>query len=86
MYPLDRCASVLISMADPTRDMRKEAASAGFYKSPWGTHPRIQLLTVQELLEGKRIDYPPSQQVNATFKKAKKATGGDAAAQMTLGS
>lgn len=75
---------VLISMAEPTRDMRKEAASAGFYKSPWGTHPRIQLLTVQELLEGKRIDYPPSQQVNATFKKAKKVTG-DAATQMTLG-
>jgi DNA modification methylase len=76
---------VLISMAEPTRDMRKEAASAGFYKSPWGTHPRIQLLTVQELLEGKRIDYPPSQQVNRTFKKAKKAATGDAATQMNLG-
>lgn len=76
---------ILISMAEPTREMRKEAASAGFYKSPWGTHPRIQLLTVQELLEGKRIDYPPSQQVNATFKKAKKAANGNAATQMNLG-
>jgi hypothetical protein len=76
---------ILISMAEPTREMRKEAASAGFYKSPWGTHPRIQLLTVQELLDGKRIDYPPSQQVNATFKRAKKATTGNAASQMTLG-
>jgi hypothetical protein len=27
--------------------MRAEAASAGFYTSPWGgTHPRIQLITV----------------------------------------
>jgi len=34
---------VLISMAKPTRDMRKEAASAGFYKSAWGKHPRLQL-------------------------------------------
>jgi hypothetical protein len=75
---------ILISMAEPTRDMRKEAASAGFYKSPWGTHPRIQLLTVQELLEGKRIDYPPSQQVDATFKKAKKAATADRATQLTL--
>jgi len=25
--------------------------------SPWGKHPRIQLLTVGELLAGKRIDY-----------------------------
>jgi hypothetical protein len=40
---------------------------------------------VQELLEGKRIDYPLSQQVNATFKKAKKAATGNAASQMTLG-
>jgi site-specific DNA-methyltransferase (adenine-specific) len=77
---------ILISMAEPTRDMKKEAASAGFYKSPWGTHPRIQLLTVQELLDGKRIDYPPSQQVNATFKKAKKAATGKAETQLTLGS
>jgi site-specific DNA-methyltransferase (adenine-specific) len=75
---------ILISMAEPTRDMRKEAASTGFYKSPWGTHPRIQLLTVQELLDGKRIDYPPSQQVNATFKKAKKATAASAETQLTL--
>ena len=76
---------VLISMEHPTREMRKEAASAGFYKSPWGMHPRIQILTVEELLEGKRIDYPPAVQVNATFKKAKKAQMGAGATQMQLG-
>lgn len=63
----------LLSMDEPTSAMRKEAASAGFYSSPWGTkHPRIQLLTVAELLDGKRLDYPPSQ-ANVTFKKAPKA-------------
>jgi site-specific DNA-methyltransferase (adenine-specific) len=64
---------VLISMAKTTRDMRKEAASAGFYKSPWGKHPKLQLLTIEELLSGKGIDYPPSEQVNVTLKKAPKA-------------
>ncbi len=49
--------------------MRKEAASAGFYESPWGKHPRLQLLTVGELLEGKEIDRPRSR-ADATFKKA----------------
>lgn len=49
---------VLISFNEPTQPMRKEAASAGFYKSSWGEHPKIQLLTVAELLEGKRIDMP----------------------------
>jgi len=64
---------VLISMQKPTRDMIREAASAGFYESPWGTrHPRLQLLTVEELLEGKRIDMPPTRG-NVTFKRAQKA-------------
>jgi DNA modification methylase len=48
----------LISFNTPTQPMRTEAASAGFYKSPWGQHPKIQLLTVAELLAGKRIDMP----------------------------
>jgi hypothetical protein len=39
--------------------MRQEAASAGFYKSMWGEHPRVQLLTVAELFAGKKIDMPP---------------------------
>ena len=63
----------LICMEAPTQPMRKEAASAGFYESPWGKHPRLQILTVEELLGGKGIDYPPSQQVNRTFKRAPKA-------------
>lgn len=55
---------VLISMREPTRPMREEAASAGQYESgsegvgAWVPHPRIQLLTVEELLAGKRIDMP----------------------------
>jgi site-specific DNA-methyltransferase (adenine-specific) len=48
----------LISLNESTGPMRQEAASAGFYTSPWGQHPRVQLLTVAELLAGKRIDMP----------------------------
>ena len=68
---------VLIAMGEPTKPMRKEAASAGFYESNWNPgstakHPRIQILTVAELLDGGRIDAPPMQDVR-TFKKAPKA-------------
>lgn len=49
--------------------MREEAASAGFYTSPWGTHARLQLVTVEDLLTGKMIDRPPIQ-MSTTFKKA----------------
>lgn len=54
--------------------MRQEAAAAGFYHSPgWNTrHPRIQILTVAELLAGAAIDYP-SRYGNVTFKRAPRA-------------
>ena len=69
----------LLTMEEPTKPMRTEAASAGFYDSPWGKHPRLQILTVGELLAGKRIDMPPLHQVSVTFKKAPKAKGGKSA-------
>lgn len=69
---------VLLSLQDPTQPMRAEAASAGFYESPWGTrHPRLQLLTIPDLLSGMRVDRP-TQQGNVTFKPApahQRATG-----------
>jgi DNA modification methylase len=65
---------VLISMQEPTRPMKAEAAGAGFYDSPWGTkHPRLQLRTVGGLLAGKGVDMPPSRDLR-TFKKAPKPT------------
>lgn len=64
---------VLISLEEPTAPMRREAASAGFYASPWGKHPRLQLVTVEDLLTGTTIDRPPIQ-TSITFKRAPKAT------------
>ena len=71
---------VLITMQEPTSHMRSEAAGAGFYHSPgWNKDcPRLQILTVAELLTGKYIDMPPLGQVNVTFKKAPKSKGGKA--------
>lgn len=71
---------VLICMEEPTAPMRKEAASAGFYTSPWGKHPRVQIVTVEDLLTGKTIDRPPVQ-ASVTFKRAPKAKATGAKAQ-----
>jgi hypothetical protein len=64
----------LISMEEPTKPMRTEAAKADFYESPFDgkRYPRLQLLTVADLLDGKGIAYPPTR-ANVTFKKAPKA-------------
>ena len=65
---------VLITMQEPTKEMRKEAATGEFYLSDWGKHAKIQLLTVADLLAGKGINRPPDRQTGQTFKKAPKAT------------
>lgn len=65
---------VLISMQEHPGPMKTEAVTAGFYESTvWGKkYPKIQLLTVAELLAGKKVEMPPIKQVGATFKKAEK--------------
>jgi site-specific DNA-methyltransferase (adenine-specific) len=74
---------VLISMEPATKPMLKEAAEAGFYKSPHleDGFPRIQILTIDQLLRGEQMKYP--RWVDATFKKAPKARE-KAAETMTL--
>lgn len=64
---------VLLTLQEPTQPMRTEVANADFYHSPWGKHPRLQILTIAELLDGKRVDMPPLRQVNVTFKAASRA-------------
>ena len=71
-----------LSLEPPTSPMRREAASAGFYKSPWGKHPRIQLLTIEDLLGGKSIDYPKDTDV--TFKKAQRVRSNPSEKQKIL--
>jgi DNA modification methylase len=60
----------LISFAEPTKPMEREAASAGMVETAWGKHPRIQLLTVAELLDGKHINAPRTAGANVTYKQA----------------
>ncbi|MGI8707263.1 MAG: hypothetical protein ACR2LG_03530 [Actinomycetota bacterium] len=64
---------VLLSFEEPTAGMRSEAAEAGFHESPWGKHPRIQLRTIRELLDGRGIDYPHVTGSNVTHKRAQRA-------------
>jgi site-specific DNA-methyltransferase (adenine-specific) len=49
---------VLLTLGKPTGPMRREAAAAGFYGGGPRKVPKIQILTVEELLAGKRPDIP----------------------------
>jgi DNA modification methylase len=61
---------VFLCFEEPTKPMLREAAEAGLYKSSDGsTWPRLQILPVQQILDGKQPDYPAHRR-DATFKKA----------------
>ena len=61
---------VFLSFDEPTKPMLREAAEAGFYKSTDGTtYPKLQILTIQQILDGKQPEYPLHRR-DATFKKA----------------
>ena len=68
---------VFITLETPTRDMQKEAASAGFYHSPgWDKdYPKLQILSIADLLTGKTVNMPNT---SITFKQARKVKEGEA--------
>jgi hypothetical protein len=66
---------VLITLTPPTKEMRAEAADGKYYRSSWGNHPRLQILTIEELLDGKRIDRPPTKDIDTTLKKRARSEG-----------
>jgi adenine specific DNA methylase Mod len=49
---------VLITLAEPTAPMKKEAIAEGFYKTEYGDFPRLQILTVAQLFAGQRPHMP----------------------------
>jgi hypothetical protein len=61
---------VFLCFEPPTKPMLKEAAEAGFYKSTDATtYPKLQILTIQQILDGRQPEYPLHRR-DATFKKA----------------
>lgn len=49
---------VFITLAPPTGPMKKEAIKASFYETEYGKFAKIQILTIEELLAGKKIEMP----------------------------
>jgi site-specific DNA-methyltransferase (adenine-specific) len=63
---------VFLTLEEPTREMRTEAVTAGYYHSPgWNQdYPKLQILTIKDLLSGAaRVEMPPAE---FTFKQAQR--------------
>ncbi len=63
--------SMLVTLEPSTKPMRQEAVEAGVYHSPgWNRdYPKVQILTVEDLLAGEQPNIPP---MRATFERAKR--------------
>jgi site-specific DNA-methyltransferase (adenine-specific) len=59
-----------LTLQEPTGPMVTQAASAGFYEAEalGKKYPKIQILTIAELLAGKELQYPRLEM--GTFRKA----------------
>ena len=64
---------LFITLAEPTQPMKIEAAAAGHYENPsHGSFPKIQILTIEGLLNGtERPNFVDMSYGKQTFKKAK---------------
>jgi DNA modification methylase len=63
---------IFLTLQKPTVRMEKEAAAAGFYELPNGVKvPKIQILSVEQVLAGKRPDIPLVDPV-VGFRRAKR--------------
>jgi hypothetical protein len=43
---------LFITLAEPTKPMQTEAVKTGFFETPYGKYPKIQILTIAELFAG----------------------------------
>jgi hypothetical protein len=68
---------LFLTLREPSRPMLQEAAGAGFYVPeyfPDQRFPRVQILTIAELLQGKQAQYP-RYAPTATFRQASRHVG-----------
>jgi len=52
-------AGLFITLAEPTREMTREAASSGFFDTSFGRFPKVQILSIRMLLAGMKPELPP---------------------------
>ncbi len=68
---------VLVTLESPTKEMTKEAVTLGSYTSQFWqkSYPRLQILTIEQLLAGASVQMPPETGTFLAAQKVKKSQG-----------
>ena len=67
---------VLITLAEPTGPMEDWASQQGLYKTDHGLFPKIQIVTIEQLFAGKKVEMPWADP--AAFRRPAKEAGTEA--------
>jgi site-specific DNA-methyltransferase (adenine-specific) len=49
---------LFITLAEPTKPMHTEAVKTGYFETPYGKYPKLQILTIAELFAGAKPNIP----------------------------
>jgi site-specific DNA-methyltransferase (adenine-specific) len=71
-----------ITLTPPTRDMDTEAVKAGFVDTEHGRFRKLQILTIEGLLSGTRLEMPFVD--SSAFKRAKREESGGSQSELEL--
>jgi site-specific DNA-methyltransferase (adenine-specific) len=68
---------VLVTLRPPTSEMRLEAVKAGHYESPFWRkkYPKLQILSIADIFNGKRVEMPPPQSAFARPEREQEQEG-----------
>ncbi len=72
---------ILLTMSKPSKQMLRDAASSGVYTCSSGMYPKVQIITVENILTNARLDLPPIQRMEESRKRILAV---DAATQLPL--
>jgi len=78
-------AGLLVTLEEPTRPMVKEVNASGSFRTvfPDAEFPKMQIMTIKDLLDGKKPDLPRSHEM-AYYKKAQRASKKEKDKQATI--
>lgn len=69
---------LFVCLAKPSANMRREAAALGLVKTAHGKYPKVQIVTIEDLLHGKQPNLPPRYEVSddeLTLRKGRPKVG-----------
>ncbi len=78
--------AALLTLQEPTKPMKEEAITTGFYEPehfPGMRCPEVQILTIEDLLDGEELQYPRVAP-DVTFKRAQRKAKGKKTKQSGL--